>query len=99
MINDYSLLGIDYTLIENKLYFFIEVNGNHVFPIAGVQDLERTVFQETGNKIQLHVMSNIMTVASAKDYEPYRIFSQRVFEKLGPKFKKDIADVLERSNL
>jgi len=97
--SDFSLAGIEYTLIDDAYYFFLEINGNQVFPINGVEDLERLVSEKTGQPVQFHVMSNIATVATSKGYESYRNFSRRILEKLKPKLKKDMKELIENSNL
>lgn len=97
--SDFSLAGIEYTLIDDVYYFFLEINGNQVFPINGVEDLERLVSEKTGQPVQFHVMSNIATVATSKGYESYRNFSRRILKKLKPKLKKDMKEIIENSNL
>ena len=90
---------LEYALIDDAYYFFLEINGNQVFPINGVEDLERLVSEKTGQPVQFHVMSNIATVATSKGYESYRNFSRRILEKLKPKLKKDMKEIIENSNL
>lgn len=97
--SDFSLAGIDYTLINNIYYFFLEINGSQVFPIKEVEDLERLVSQKIGHPAQFYVMSNLETVVTSKGYESYRIFSHRIFEKLKPKLKKDMKEIIKNSNL
>ena len=97
--SDFSLEGIDYTLIDGDYYFFLEINGNQVFPTNKVENLERMVSEKIGQRFQFHVLSNIATVATSKGYESYRNFSRRILEKLKPKLKKDMEEIIQKSNL
>ena len=97
--SDLSLVGIEYTLIDGIYYFFLEINGNQVIPIKEVEDLERLVSEKIGQSVQFHVISNIGTVVTTKGYESYRTFSRRMLEKLKPKLKKDMKEIIRNSNL
>ena len=97
--SDLSLAGIEYTLIDGIYYFFLEINGNQVIPIKEVEDLERLVSEKIGQSVQFHVISNIGTVVTTKGYESYMTFSRRMLEKLKPKLKKDMKEIIRNSNL
>ena len=86
-------------MIDGAYYFFLEINGNQVFPINGVEGLERLVSEKTGQPVQFHVMSNIATVATSKGYESYMNFSSRIHEKLKPKLTRDMKEIIENSDL
>jgi hypothetical protein len=96
---DFSLYGIDYTLIDGTLYFFLDVVGSRVFSQNGVAELERLVFEKTGQPVKLHALSRIETVATSKGYESYRALSSRIFQKLEPKLREDMEEIIRRSNL
>jgi hypothetical protein len=70
-----------------------------VFPTNKVENLERLVSGKIGQPFQFHVLSNIATVATSKGYESYRNFSRRILEKLKPKLKKDMEEIIQKSNL
>lgn len=97
--SDFSLTGIDYTVIDAVYYFYIEVVGNQIFPTSEVADLERLVAERTGQQIKLHMLSSIATVVTSTGNEPQTAFSQRIFEKLEPKFRKDMEEIIRKSNL
>jgi uncharacterized hydrophobic protein (TIGR00271 family) len=97
--SDYSLAGIDYNLTDGIYYFFLEVNGNQVFPINQVANLERLVSEKIGQPFQLDVLSNIATVATSKGYESYKNYSRRILENLQPKLLNDMKDIIENSKI
>jgi uncharacterized hydrophobic protein (TIGR00271 family) len=96
--SDFSLVGIDYTLIDGTYYFFIGISGSQVLPINEVEDLERLVSEQTGQPVQLYVTSNIATVVTPRGYESYRTFSRTIHEKIKPKLKKDMEELVRNSN-
>jgi uncharacterized hydrophobic protein (TIGR00271 family) len=97
--SDYSLVGIDYNLIDGTYYFFIEINGSQVFPINEVVNLERLISKETGQPFQLDVFSNIATVVTSKGYESYKNYSRRIFKNLRPELMKDLREIIENSKI
>ncbi len=97
--SDFSLAGIDYTFIDNSYYFFLEIAGSRVFPKDGVAALERLIVEKIGQPVRLHVLSSIETVATSEGYESYRVLSRRIFEKLKPKIKKDMEEIIRNFNI
>jgi hypothetical protein len=97
--SNFSLTGIDYTVIDDVYYFYIEVVGNQIFPTSEVADLERLVAERTGQQIKLHMLSSIATVVTSTGNEPQTTFSQRILEKLEPKYRKDMEEIIRKSNL
>jgi len=97
--SDFTLAGIDYTLIDGTYYFFIEISGSQVLPINEVEDLERLVSEKIRQPVQLHVISNIGTVVTPKGYESYKTFSRNIHKKIKPKLKKDMEELVKNSNL
>jgi hypothetical protein len=97
--SSFSLTGIDYTVIDAVYYFYIDIVGSQIFSTNEVADLERLVAERTGQRIKLHVISSIATVVTSTGNEPQTTFSQRIFEKLEPKFREDMEEIIRRSNL
>jgi uncharacterized hydrophobic protein (TIGR00271 family) len=97
--SDYSLAGIDYNFSDGTYYFFLEINGNQVFPINQVANLERLVSEKTGHPFKFDVLSNIATVATSNGYESYKNYSRRIYEKLKPKIIKDMKEIIENSKI
>ena len=96
---EFSLVGIDYTMIDDSFYFFLDTTGTRLFPVNRVGDLERSIREKAGQAVNLHMMSNIEAIATSDGYESYETFSREIIEKLEPKFKKDLVKILEHSNL
>jgi len=96
---EFSLVGIDYTIIDDTFYFFLDTTGTRLFPVNRVGDLERSIGEKAGQTVNLHVMSNIEAIATSEGYESYETFSREIIEKLEPKFKKDLNKIMEHSNL
>ena len=96
---EFSLVGIDYTMIDDSFYFFLDMTGTRLFPVDRVGDLERSIGEKLGQPVNLHVMSNIEAIATSDGYESYETFTRDIIEKLKPKFKKDLVKIVEHSNL
>jgi len=96
---EFSLDGIEYTLIDGTFYFFLETTGTRMFPVNSVDDLERSISEKTGQPVVLHVLSSIEAVATSDGYKSYGAFSRQIFEKLEPKLRKDMKKIIENSNL
>jgi uncharacterized hydrophobic protein (TIGR00271 family) len=91
--------GIDYTLLNDSFYFFLETTGTQIFSVQSVHDLEHLIMEKTRQQVNLHVLSKIEAVVTTDGYESSEIFTRRIQKKLAPKFKKDMEKILENYNL
>ncbi len=96
---EFSLERMDYNLIEDEFHFFLEIAGTHRFPIDTVRELQNMVRGDSGQVINIHVISTSEIVVNAQGYTSYRAFSRQIFDKLEPAFKEDLEKLIEQSNL
>ena len=96
---EFSLERIDYSLIEDEFHFFLDIAGAQRFPIDTVKELQNLVRGDSGQVINLHVISTTEIVANAQGYTSYEIFSRQIFDKLEPSLKEDLEKLIEQSNL
>ncbi len=97
--SEFSLIGIEYSLIEDELYFFLNTTGPGVFPIDTVKELQKMVSEKSALKIKLHVIFEVDTVATTSGYKAYETFSRQIYNKLEPLFQQDLDRLIEQSNL
>jgi F0F1-type ATP synthase delta subunit len=97
--SEYKLINMDYTLIEEEYYFYLDVAGPHFFPLEEVKELQSLAATDSRYPVKVFVISSDDTVASDTAYESYIDFSHRILEKLAPALKADLNQLIEQSNL
>lgn len=98
-IKDFTVTKVDYTVVEDDLYFFIDVKGLQTFKVEEVKKLEQAVDELHETAVRIHVLSNIGTVSTASSYETYDEFSRQIFKTLRPTHRANIEQLIEQSNL
>ena len=96
---DHYIYGFDYVVMDDSFYFFLDTAGTSIFPVSTVHDLERLIAEETGQPVELSVLSKIEAVATSEGYKSYGVHLNRIKKKLGPKIMKDMKKIVEDSNL
>lgn len=97
--SEYKLINMDYTLIEEEYYFYLDVAGPHFFPLEEVKELQSLAATDSRYPVKVFVISSNDTVASDTAYESYIDFSHRILEKLAPALRADLNQLIEQSNL
>ena len=97
--SEYSLINVDYTLIDGEFYFYLDVVGPHFFPREKVRELQLMTAKDSGQQVKVFVISSNDTVTTDAGYESYVDFSHRIIEKLAPALRGDLKTLIEQSNL
>ena len=94
---DYFLVNINSSVIDDRHYFLLEITGKRYFPSQETAEIQHRVSELIGKPVQIYVWSKPEIVATADGYTSYEATAREIFSHRKETYKKTIEKLIKSS--